>query len=629
MEDLITYFQKQFQERISIKAGAKNETQVIINSFKYFDLNRNGTLQFPEFCQALEKLGAKLIPEKDLLTVFQYFDLDGNGTLNYREFARIIQNPLKTQDIRPEGFKTSKNLSNPLNPAQIPQNTQISSKRSLADTLDLVKAKVKSRGAEGIVGLGRLFRIMDDNQNYKLEFPEFFKAMQEYRIGLEDWEIRDIFDFFDLDQTGTLNYNEFLIGMRGPLSTPRLELIDLLFDCLDLNKNGVIQIDDIRDLYDTTQNKKVISGEKTAEEILQNFLNCFEGNFSIKGVNDGIITREEFLDYYGFVSASIDHDEDFKDMIYKSWLRAFERARQNAEEEQKNEKKINNYNKNYNNFENEQNDAYAQYQADRKASKSAKLEQLMLEMRQKLRKRGIRGFTGIQRQFRVMDEDKDGFLAYPEFLKAMRDFRLGFSDNTILAIFTELDHDKNGKLDIDEFNKLFIGEMNPWRRQLVDQVFDKLDINKNGKISEQELTRNFYARGHPEFKNGTAAVDSILSDFVDTFKEHHNLRIGQAKGKEVSREEFREYYNNVSCQLDDDTYFEQLVVNCWKLLEPAKPAPKPVQNFGRGRRNQNSAGNYQYNPPWGVTKSEPVWETSNGQVGKKNLNEGMSRNRYY
>lgn len=38
-----------------------------------------------------------------------------------------------------------------------------------------------------------------------------------------------------------------------------------------------------------------------------------------KGINDGKITKDEFIDYYTFISASIDNDQYFELMINNAW----------------------------------------------------------------------------------------------------------------------------------------------------------------------------------------------------------------------------------------------------------------------------------------------------------------------
>ena len=40
---------------------------------------------------------------------------------------------------------------------------------------------------------------------------------------------------------------------------------------------------------------------------------------ALSGVTDGIVTEEEFLEYYTSISASIDNDDYFEQMINSSW----------------------------------------------------------------------------------------------------------------------------------------------------------------------------------------------------------------------------------------------------------------------------------------------------------------------
>ena len=41
--------------------------------------------------------------------------------------------------------------------------------------------------------------------------------------------------------------------------------------------------------------------------------------------------------------------------------------------------------------------------------------------------------------------------------------------------------------------------------------------------------------------------------------------------RRVTLEEFIEYYNNVSMSIDNDQYFELMIVNAWKLNSPPNP----------------------------------------------------------
>ena len=46
----------------------------------------------------------------------------------------------------------------------------------------MFRSKLASRGARGIIGMQRIFKIMDDNGNGSLEINEFWKAVCDFRI---------------------------------------------------------------------------------------------------------------------------------------------------------------------------------------------------------------------------------------------------------------------------------------------------------------------------------------------------------------------------------------------------------------------------------------------------------------
>lgn len=61
----------------------------------------------------------------------------------------------------------------------------------------------------------------------------------------------------------------------------------------------------------------MLEGRKTERQVLEEFLSTFE--MALSGVSDGIVTEEEFLEYYTSISASIDNEDYFEQMINGSW----------------------------------------------------------------------------------------------------------------------------------------------------------------------------------------------------------------------------------------------------------------------------------------------------------------------
>ena len=88
----------------------------------------------------------------------------------------------------------------------------------------------------------------------------------------------------------------------------------MAFDILDSDHSGVITIDDLVDRYDVTSNPAYQAGKITKKQAYEEFMSQWD-----RLEKDGIVTREEFEDYYKGISASIDDDTYFELMIRNAW----------------------------------------------------------------------------------------------------------------------------------------------------------------------------------------------------------------------------------------------------------------------------------------------------------------------
>lgn len=145
-------FEKELIKKLSQKSGGgQSEEAVLLKCFKYFDLNNNGSVEPEEFAKAIEKIGIMIPTRNDLDTLFSIYDLQQTGSIEYRDFSA----QLFGKDSRPA----------------------TASKATAEDLVERLRKKLASRGARGIIGLGKQFRIMDDNHSMSLDKYEFTKAM--------------------------------------------------------------------------------------------------------------------------------------------------------------------------------------------------------------------------------------------------------------------------------------------------------------------------------------------------------------------------------------------------------------------------------------------------------------------
>jgi len=100
-----------------------------MKAFKYFDLNNNGVVEPEEFAKAIEKIGIMIPTKQDLDALFSIYDTDRTGDLDYKEFSTSI-------------------FGRPVSSAS-------GSKSTPEALLEKLRTKLASRGARGIIGLGK------------------------------------------------------------------------------------------------------------------------------------------------------------------------------------------------------------------------------------------------------------------------------------------------------------------------------------------------------------------------------------------------------------------------------------------------------------------------------------------
>ena len=144
-----------------------------------------------------------------------------------------------------------------------------------------VRSKIVARGARGINGLRRCFKVMDDDGSRSLGRDEFAKALQDYRITSDPAEVDRIFHLFDRDGSNSVSYDEFLREVVGEMNDRRRSLVAQAYSRFDRDGNGVVNVEDLKGLYNASQHPDVKSGKKTEEDVLYEFLDTFEQHYSL------------------------------------------------------------------------------------------------------------------------------------------------------------------------------------------------------------------------------------------------------------------------------------------------------------------------------------------------------------
>lgn len=162
---------------------------------------------------------------------------------------------------------------------------------------------------------------MDDDNSKSLSKAEFKKGCNDMRVEVPQESLDILFTAFDINRDGTISYDEFIRIVRGDLTAPRLALVKKAYKIIDKDGNGQLDINDIKGVYNASKHPDVISGKKTEDKVLLEFLETFEAHHNIQANEsaDGVVTLDEWVEYYTSISSSIDNDEYFALMMNNAW----------------------------------------------------------------------------------------------------------------------------------------------------------------------------------------------------------------------------------------------------------------------------------------------------------------------
>ena len=218
---------------------------LLLQLFRSFDENRDGTLNFKELKQGLKRYNFNLT-DLDIQRLASLLDADQGDSVSYDEFMKVLN------DYRPLGEMTqgkteqALQVAAPWEPLEVPNKNlkvwdknvhptapylqkgtkegTVAMKHADARTVRLVS----SRFYQAASRIRHVFRKLDMDKNGVVDRKEFLYGVKQLGLGIPEDQVARFFDLIDTDAGGHghIDYVEFLKRFDGEAPDPKLPAPD-------------------------------------------------------------------------------------------------------------------------------------------------------------------------------------------------------------------------------------------------------------------------------------------------------------------------------------------------------------------------------------------------------------------
>merc|ERR1719309_266136 len=435
------------------------------SAFRRFDVNSDGHLDRNEFKQLVNACGGGSDLEVDAL--FKKGDIDGDGKIDYQELIKLMF-PQSAQAL--QKLQKSFNSLNDVKAAFKRYDSDGDGHVSKSELQQVMKGFSSSE-------VDAVFALGDKDQSGGIDYQEFIALMLPNapatisRLGMSFRSIGNVkesFKKFDVNKDGQISRTELKNGMK--LSDADL---DIVFALGDLDGDGEISMSEF-----------VLIMCPLAKNAVNRFRNCFK-------------------DIHDLISAFAQFDSNNDGAISQQELSAGMRNMRMS-------------------FSNEETNAIFAAADINQDGEIAYTEFVSLmipaagDALSKFRK-SFQNIKNAKSAFSKFDTDGDAEITYQELKNGMGP---NFSENEIKAVFALGDLDQDGSISFLEFAKLMIPTANDalakfWKcfrdMKVVKQAFKQFDTDNDGAITRQEVIQGMKVSGR-DFTSEEIDTLFVLAD---------------------------------------------------------------------------------------------------------------------
>ena len=309
-------FEYELKKKLSERAKSySDEIRLLLNCFKFYDLEYIGIIDKIHWVRGILRTGLTGFNEDDLLSIFSYYDINNSGIIDYKNFSFYLygKEPLNPLPKLPNNnvFEPNNNIKN----SNLNYHESNNDKNSYSSIIIKFKNGINTNNGVTYFNFVKKLKLYENNGIIKV--GDLIQIFEEMQLDFNENEIIDFFNALDLNKMNYIFTNDIIDAIKVEISEERIKNILNKFYLIDMNGTGRINVSYLKYIFKNNcrYHPDVSQGIKNEETINNQFCQSLDIFLNINNIINDTITKDQFINFFSGISASIPNDIYFNNMI--------------------------------------------------------------------------------------------------------------------------------------------------------------------------------------------------------------------------------------------------------------------------------------------------------------------------
>ena len=397
-----------------------------------------------------------------------------------------------------------------------------------------LKRKLAQRSRSPIEELRKLIsslKFYDYSDSMALNKDEWIRGVLRTGLcGFNITDLSDIFDLYDPNKSGHINYLNFARYLYG-----KEQFVPVVGDNKKNNDNNINTVKSVE-----IDKSKFVPPGLYERNIDENELENIGNNQDIKINNTNIQENNN--------NVNIDDSKLPKRRNYHMT---------------KSQSEILTPNKNVNMTPKEVSKEQDNINIDKTQNKNI-FKELSEYLRNKININNGITYYSLAHHLKSNEDIKDHTTNFETLLSTLKLLQIDINPDDLINFYTCLDYNQTGKVSTDEILRIIAGDITEKRKISVISKFAEMDKEKTGYLPIAYLKKVYNAKFHPDCFLGKKPENEVYDEFMFTFEVFCFMK-NLGNEQDISYLDFVEYYTPISTSIINDNYFEDILLGAWNI----------------------------------------------------------------